>query len=428
MSMQQGEKLMSVLIQNVLHRGGVTDVFIEGNRFQSIGPNLAVQADTVLDGTDKAIVPSLYNCHTHAAMTLLRGYADDMELHSWLTEHIWPLEGKMTREDIYRGARLACLEMIRSGTTFFSDMYWHWEGTAQAVEEMGIRGALSGAFFDFGDRERAEAGMAQVRDLHARSREYSDRIVYTLGPHAIYTVSTDALRTIKEYALENGLLLHIHVSETVKEVEDCIAMHGKRPVAYLDEIGFLGPDVLAAHVIHVDQAEMDILADRQVKVVHCPASNMKLCSGMFPYAGLAGRNIPVALGTDGCSSNNNLDMLEEMKIAGLRAKVGENDPTLYTSQELFASATSVGAAMFGIDAGEIAEGKLADCLLIDLDHPQMVPNHNLISNLVYSGNGGCVDTTICNGRVLMQARHVEGEEEILAEVRESVTRLTGRRA
>jgi len=419
---------MSVLIKNVLHGGERADVFIEGNRFQSIGPGLNVEADTVIDGTDKAIVPSLHNCHTHAAMTLLRGYADDMDLHTWLTEHIWPLEGKMTREDIYWGAKLACLEMIRSGTTFFSDMYWHWEGTAQAVEEMGIRGALSGAFFDFGDKERAAAGMAQIRELHAKSRDYSERIVYTLGPHAIYTVSTDALRTIKEYALENGLLLHIHISETLKEVEDCVAQHGRRPVAYLDEIGFLGPDVLAAHVIHVDEEEMDILAERKVNVIHCPASNMKLASGMFPYGGLARRNIPVALGTDGCSSNNNLDMLEEMKIAGLRAKVGESDPTLYTSEELFASATSIGAGMFGIDAGEIAEGKLADCILVDLNHPQMVPNHNLISNLVYSGNGGCVDTTICNGRVLMQGRRVQGEEEILAGVRASVARLTSGKA
>ena len=417
---------MSVLIKNVLHRGETADVFIEGNRFQAIGPNLSFEADTVIDGTDKAIVPSLHNCHTHAAMTLLRGYADDLELHTWLTEHIWPLEGKMTQEDIYWGARLACLEMIKTGTTFFSDMYWHWEGTARAVEEMGIRGALSGAFFDFGDPERAEAGMAQIRELHAGSKEYSDRIIYTLGPHAIYTVSTDALRTIKEYALENDLLLHIHISETTREVEDCVAQHGRRPVAYLEEIGFLGPDVLAAHVIHVDDEEMDLLAERGVKVVHCPASNMKLCSGMFPYGELAKRNIPVALGTDGCSSNNNLDMLEEMKIAGLRAKIGENDPTLYTSDELFASATSVGAEMFGIDGGEIAEGRLADCILVDLNHPQMVPNYNLISNLVYSGNGGCVDTTICDGRVLMQGRRVEGEEEILAGVRASVARLTGR--
>lgn len=418
---------MSVLIKKVRLHGEVVDVLIRGNRFDSIGVDVDSSADVVIDGQGKAILPSFHNAHTHASMTLLRGYADDMDLHTWLSEHIWPFEARLTEDDIYWGARLACLEMIKSGTTFFADMYWHWKGTARAVTEMGMRAALSAAFFDFDDPVRAEAMKRQVMDLHAASAAYPDRIRFILGPHAIYTVSSDSLRWLGEYAERHGLLVHLHLSETRKEVEDCLAKHGRRPVEYLHDLGLLAPNLILVHAVWMTGAEMDLLARHGVQVVHCPVSNMKLCSGRFDHAAMKARGVAVALGTDGCSSNNNLDMMEEMKIASLLAKVSSMDPTALPAREALDAATVAGARMYGLDGGRIATGKLADCILVDLDNVRMVPNHHLVSNLVYSAGSSCVDTTICDGRVLMRGGRVEGEEEILAQVRATLARLNGAR-
>jgi len=418
---------VSILIKKVRLKGEVVDVLIKGNRFDSIGTDVDAHADVVIDGAGKAILPSFHNAHTHAAMTLMRGYADDMELHTWLSEHIWPFEAKLTEDDIYWGAKLACLEMIKSGTTFFADMYWHWKGTARAVEEMGMRAALSAAFFDFEDPARAETMKRQVMDLHAASSGHSSRIQFILGPHAIYTVSSDSLRWLGDYAARHGLLVHTHLSETSKEVEDCLARHGRRPVEYLHDLGLLGPNLILAHAVWMDAAELELLARNGVQVVHCPVSNMKLCSGQFGYAAMKAAGVRVALGTDGCCSNNNLDMVEEMKIASLLAKVTAMDPTLFPAQEVLDAATVNGARMYGLDGGVIATGKLADCILVDLGNVRMVPGHNVISNLVYSANGSCVDTTICDGRVLMCGGKVEGEEEILAQARATVERLTAMR-
>ncbi len=419
---------MSILIRKVRLKGEVVDVLIKGSRFDSIGTDVDAMADVVIDGSGKAILPSFHNAHTHAAMTLLRGYADDMELHTWLSEYIWPFEAKLTEDDIYWGVRLACLEMIKSGTTFFADMYWHWKGTARAVEEMGMRAALSAAFFDFEDQGRAEAMKRQVMDLHAVSSSCSDRIRFILGPHAIYTVSPDSLCWLRDYAREHGLLIHTHLSETRKEVEDCLARFGKRPVEYLHDLGLLAPNLSLAHAIWVDDREMALLAENGVQVVHCPVSNMKLASGRFDYAAMRAHGVGVALGTDGCSSNNNLDMVEEAKVASLLAKVTAMDPTVFPAQEALDAATVNGARMYGLDTGRIATGMLADCILVDLNHLRMVPGHNLVSNLIYGAGSACVDTTICNGRVLMLGGKVEGEEEILEQVRASVARLTGRSA
>ncbi len=417
---------MSVLIRNVSLKGEAVDVLIRGNRFDSIGGPVDFVADVTIDGSGKAILPSFHNAHTHAAMTLLRGYADDMDLHTWLTDHIWPFEARLNEDDIYWGAKLACLEMIKSGTTFFADMYWHWKGTARAVEEMGLRAALSAAFFDFEDPQRAEAMKRQVMALHEDSGRYSERITFILGPHAIYTVSSESLRWLSEYADRHNLLIHTHLSETRKEVDDCLARHGRRPVEYLHDLGLLGPRLSLAHAVWMTEDEMALLAAHGVRVVHCPVSNMKLASGQFDYAGMRRHGVDVALGTDGCSSNNTLDMMAEMKTASLLAKVSAMDPTVLPAAEALDAATINGARMYGLDSGRIARGLLADCILVDLDHLRMVPGHNLVSNLVYSANSACVDTTICNGRVLMTGGRVDGEEEILAQVRATIGRLTGK--
>ena len=414
---------MSILIKNVLLDRQVVDVYIKGNRFERIAPNQDIEAEQVIDGTDKAIMPSFANGHTHAAMTLLRGYAEDMELHTWLNNHIWPLEAKLTEQDVYVGSKLACLEMIKSGSTFFNDMYWHFSSTAWAVEEMGIRAALSSVFIDFNDPETAEYRWNECLELFDQSRNLDPRIDFALGPHSIYAVSRDSLLKVADFAKKHDLQIHIHLCETEKEVQDSLEQHNQTPVQYLHSLGLLGPNLCACHAIWLSQEDMDLLAENHVKVIYNPVSNLKLCSGNFPYQELKKRGIKIALGTDGCSSNNNLDILEEMKFAALTNKAHCQDPSIMPASEVFTATTSTAAKIFGLDCGKIAEGKLADCILVNLKHPQVVPNYNLVSNLVYSANGGCVDTTICNGKILMQNREVPGEEEVISQAREAARRL-----
>ncbi|HEY5653421.1 MAG TPA: amidohydrolase [Pontiella sp.] len=414
---------MSLLIRNAELNGSETDVLIEGNRFKTIGQNLDAENGEVLDGSGKALLPTFINGHTHASMTLLRSYADDLELHDWLSNYIWPLEAKMTEEDIYHGARLACLEMIKSGTTCFNDMYWHFHGVARAVEESGMRAVLSSVFIDFEDVERAKEQRSLTEKLFIEHQQYSDRIGFALGPHAIYTVSEESLHWIKEFADHRGLRLHIHLSETEKEVNDCVTKHGMRPVEWMEKIGILGPNSIVAHAIHVSDEEIKMLAQYQVKVVHNPTSNMKLASGSFPYEKMRDAGISVSLGTDGCSSNNNLCMLEEMKIAALHAKLTHNDPTVLPAHEVFKMATVNGAEALGLNVGCIEEGFLADCMLVDLSNPRLVPGYQLVDDIVYSADSSCVDTVICNGKVLMQGGYVSGEEEIVAEARRYVGRF-----
>ncbi|NCC23914.1 MAG: amidohydrolase [Deltaproteobacteria bacterium] len=415
---------MSLLIKNGLLDGMRQDVFIDGNRFSVIGPNLGQAADEVIDASNLAILPGLANAHTHAAMTLLRGYADDMELHSWLAEHIWPFEVRMTEEDVYTGTRLACLEMIKSGTTFFADMYWHLPGIVRAVSEMGLRARLSGDFIDMNDSSRLGELQSRISLSMEASRDWPDRLGFCLGPHSIYTVSRQGLEWARDYSATYGLFVQIHVSETKGEVDDCLAAHGCRPVEYLYNLGLLGPQTILVHAIWLDGRERDLLAASGASLAHCPVSNMKLCSGAFPFRDFLHQNVNVALGTDGCSSNNNLDMFEEMKFSALWAKYQLMNPTAVTAEESFRAATRSGYRAFGLDGGEIAVGELADCILVDLDHPALVPNHNLISNLVYSAHGDCVDTTICDGRILMRGRKVDGEAEIVGQARARVKALT----
>ena len=416
---------MSILIKDVLLDNKKTDILIEENRIRKITQNITENADTIIDGRNKAVIPSFVNAHTHAAMTLLRGYADDMPLHKWLQEKIWPTEAKLTEEDVYWGSKLACLEMIKSGTTFFNDMYWHYHSTAKAVEESGIRASLSSVFIDLSDENKAKEQIELNKKLFEESRKYK-RVQFALGPHAIYTVSEKSLIWIKEFADKNNLKIHIHLSETEKEIQDCIKKHNMRPAEYLGSIGFLGESVIACHSIWLDSKEIDILKKYNVKVVYNPVSNMKLSSGIFPYEKIKNAGILAALGTDGCSSNNNLDMLEEMKFATLLQKLNSKNPSILPAKEVFDLATINGAKVFGIECGEIKEGKLADLLLIDLKNLQLNPQHNLISNLVYSANRNCIDTTICDGKILMQNKKVDGEAEIIAKANEVALKLVER--
>jgi len=404
----------SLLIKKVWLDDAPVDVFIKGNLIEEVRPGLNIQADKIIDGSGKAAIPGFVNTHTHAAMTLFRGYGDDMALLPWLEQKIWPNEANLTDEDVYWGSKLACLEMIKSGTTTFLDMYQRPESTALAVSEMGIRGILSEVFFDHFKPEAAERCKENMKKHAALQDKHGARVKYSLGPHAIYTVSGALLQWIHNYASEHDMLIHLHLAETVEEVNNSIRYTGLSPVRYLDKLGILSPRLLLAHALYVDREEIKMIAGHGVKVAHNPASNMKLASGMqFLFDEMKEAGIDVGIGTDGCSSSNNLDMIEAMKLASLSGKAWRKNPEAHPAGEMFEAATLTGAKIAGLNAGKIEKGKLADLCLIDLKMPAFTPNFNFISNLVYAANGSCVDTLICDGKILMENKIVPGEDEIM---------------
>ena len=386
-----------LLLKGVLLDGRTRNILIEDKRFKDLDAPVEVAEAKILDASGTAILPALYNTHTHAAMTLLRGYADDMPLMKWLQEYIWPFEEKLTPEDVRHGSEIAIKEMVQSGTVFFNDMYFDVEETIDAVDRTGMRAAIGITVMENHSKTVTEGKKEFIRHWQDPT---GGRIRLVMAPHAIYTVGARKLRDCAEFAREHGMLLHIHLSETMSEVEGCQREHGTTPVRYLDSIGFLGPDVIAAHCVHIDDEEAAILAERGVTVSHNPCSNMKLSSGIFPYRRMMQAGCRLTLGTDGASSGNNLDLREAMKFAALLAKAG-GDPELLPAEEIFRWATRSGAEAFGIDAGVIAEGKLADCLLIDLSDIRMQPCHHLVSNFVYSADSRCIKHVLCDGRVIL---------------------------
>ncbi len=417
--------LKSVLMQNAGESPARKDVLIDGNVFSKIvdvsTPEMSNGAE-IIDCKNLALVPAFYNGHTHAAMSLLRGYADDMELSKWLNEYIWPFEAKLTDRDIEIGSRLAVLEMIKSGTVFFSDMYWHREQTMKVVEEMGIRASIG---VTISDVLVSPEGLKANFDFLARHTGESERVKLAVMPHSIYIVSEQYLRRSMEMAEKENYPLHIHLSETEKEIRDCLEQHGCTPVEYLQRLGCLNSRVQAAHCVHFSEKDMEIFAQSGASAILNPNSNLKLSSGIPSIVKMMDRRIPLGLGTDGDSSNNNLDMHEEMKLAALLAKVQGGAETLPASEALKMVSVNV-ARVNGIDAGVIAEGKLADGILVRLDNERMVPCFDLISNWVYSADSRCIDSVLCNGKFVMRGGHVDGEEDIVREAGECALRLAGR--
>lgn len=399
------------------------DILIGNGKFLKIADKvLAEDCDgcEVVDCSDFAVLPAFYNGHTHAAMTLLRGYADDMELSRWLNEYIWPFEAKLTDEDIEIASRLAVLEMIKSGTVFFSDMYWHREWTMKVVEEMGIRATIGVTISDMlTPPDELENNFAF---LAAHTKE-SERVHLAVMPHSVYTVSEKVLRRCIEIAKAENYLVHTHLSETLSEVGNCMKQYGCTPVELFKRLGGLEKNLVAAHCVHFTEEDMKIFADSGSTAVLNPCSNLKLSSGIPQIKKLLDAGIKLALGTDGVSSNNNLDMREEMKFAALLAKVCGSAETL-PAHDALKMATSKVAETYGINAGTIAEGKLADCILVSLNDERMVPCHDLVSNWVYAADSRCIDSVICNGKFVMKNRHVDGEEDILKEAAACAARLT----
>ncbi len=399
--------------RRVLKRGSVA---IEGKEISAVGKDVEESADTIIDAKGKAVLPGLINAHTHLSMTLFRGIADDMPLKPWLEEKIWPLELHLTGGHCYAGALLGCLEMIKSGTTCFADQYFHMEDVARAVEESGLRSALSLGIIELGDPEKCKSDLRDGEKLVKNYQGAADgRITTMFGPHAAYTCSPECLGQVKKLAGKYGIGIHIHVAESETEIKDVSKKYGKRPVEHLDSIKFLGPEVLAAHCVWLTEREIKIIKERGVKPVHNPVSNMKLGSGVSPVPEMLEIGIPVALGTDGAASNNSLDMMNEMKFAALLNKVHKLDSTAVPAQSVLEMATINGARALGLEReiGSLEVGKKADLVLVDLKRPHFTPLHDVVSHLVYSGVGSDMDTVLVGGRILMRGRKVltldEGE-------------------
>lgn len=368
-----------------------------------------INADEIIDAEGKVAMPGLINCHTHTPMSILRGVAEDQELEVWLEESIWPLEAKLTASDVYYGALLSCLEMIKNGVTCFADMYFYEEEVAKAVKESGLRAVLAPGILEAGDMERGERMLKDAIRIYKRYNGLDDnRILVWLGPHAIYSCSLSLLKTIRNEALSLRTGIHIHLAESRETVDLVKSEYGKREVPLLKDIGFLGSDVLAAHGIYLNPNEMLTLAKYQVRLSYNPVSNMKLASGTPRIKDMLDLGIIVGFGTDGPASNNSLDIFETMKVGSLLQKVFYRDPRVLPVKKTLEMATLGGAEALGLNEiiGTLKPGKRADIILVDLQKPNMVPAHNLYANLVYSCRGSNVNTVIVNGKILMKNRVV----------------------
>lgn len=406
--------MSKIVLKSVMFQGKIRDILISGKRFAKVErPLNAKDLDKaeIIDCSGLAILPPFYNGHCHAAMTLLRGFADDMPLQEWLQNHIWPFEGKMTPKDIEIGSRLAVLEMIKSGTVFFADMYWHREQTMKVVKEMGIRATI-GVTFAQGlmSDEAIENNFKFIRD----HRFESERVALAVMPHSPYMVGEALFKRCAKVAREEEMILHTHLAETKKEVADCKKQYGCTPVELMDRYTVLGGNFVAAHCVHMNDEDMTLMADSSSAAILNPCSNLKLSSGIPKIPKMLESGMLVGIGTDGASSNNNLDMHEEMKLTSLLTKVSSGAEKL-PAEEVLKMATSNVAIAYGVPAGVIAEGFLADALLVDLKNERLNPCHNLVSNWVYAADSSSIHSVICNGKFVMKNRHVDGEEDIVRE-------------
>jgi 5-methylthioadenosine/S-adenosylhomocysteine deaminase len=413
---------MSLAVTGGRLDGEVVGLRVEGGRIVALGPGVDSRpGDEVIDAGGMALVPGLVNGHTHAAMTLFRGHGSDLPLMKWLAEVIWPVEARLDADDVYWGARLACAEMIRTGTVRFWDMYWHAGATADAVEDAGLRATIGAPLIDVG----AAAVQGTLYEAAERSLEQigaaRELIAPALAPHAIYTVSEPSLRWIADTAEERKLPVHIHLSETEDEVARCIEAHGVRPAEYLDGLGLLGPRTLLAHGVWLGEGEIELIAERRATVVTNPVANLKLAVGRaFPYLATREAGVHLGLGTDGPGSNDSLDLFSDMKTFALLHKHEAGDPAAVSAAETWEIATGRRSSLLG--GGDLAPGRPADFLLLRADSPQLGLG-DFTAGLVYAASGAIVDTTVVNGRVLMRGGAVEGEDEVLSRALERARRL-----
>jgi 5-methylthioadenosine/S-adenosylhomocysteine deaminase len=374
-------------------------------RISDVAPGLADAAGETLDASGGLVVPGLVNAHGHAAMTLLRGYADDKPLEAWLREDVWPVEAELDPADVRAGTDLALAELIRSGTTTLVDMYFHVDAVVDAVAAAGVRARVGHGVVGVGKDEAA--ARADLDESLRVAREYDGaadgRVRTAVTPHSLTTLSPALLREAADAARDLDVPLHFHANETRAEVEPFLD-EGRRPLEAAREWGLLSEADFLAHGVHLDDAEVEVLAETGTGVVHCPASNMKLASGTAPVQRLRDAGVPVALGTDGAASNNDLDGFGEMRDAAMVGKLAAGDAAAVPAEAVVEMATAGGAAVVGVDAGRVEPGALADLAVVDLEAPHLTPLHDPVSHLAYAARGSDVRHTVCDGRVLMRDR------------------------
>jgi len=425
-----GDFLLPMDGQDPLNDAGVV---VKGDRILAVGKRSDLcskyESEKILDMPGHLIMPGLINTHTHAAMSLFRGLADDLPLMDWLSHYIFPAEKRIDSRLVDLGTRLACLEMIRTGTTTFKDMYLYEESVAEAAAQMGMRGVVGEVLYDFPSPNYGppEAGLSYARKMIEKWKGHS-LVRVAVEPHSPYTCSPDLLEKANEIAVKERCLLVIHLSETRDEVEQIKQRYGTTPVRHLERLGILGPHLLAVHCVCLDDEEIRILAEHQVKVAHCPESNMKLAAGIAPVPGLLEAGVTVGLGTDGCASNNNLDMFQEMDMAAKLHKVATLDPTVMDAQTTLEMATIRAARALGIEdeVGSLEPGKKADIICLDLNQPHLTPLYHIPSQIVYAASGLDVDTVIINGEIRLQNRCFTqcDPREILREVKKWGERIS----
>ncbi len=420
----------AILLKNIVLDGQVSDVFIDGGIIRGIvragepvpGGDM-VSGVEVVDCSGKAAVPGFVNMHTHAAMSLMRGVGEDLVFSDWI-DRIWDVESKIDEEAVYWGTKVACVEMLKTGTTTFNDHYWFPEAGQLAAAEMGLRPVSSYVAIDRNDPDEAEREKEQIQKMYERSLSWPGLSTFAAGFHAIYSVTEDMIVWTSEFAKKHGLKVHFHLSETRKEVEDSMRKYGLSPVQYLDRLGVLGPEAIAAHTLWLSEEDIEILGRRKVNCVHNINSNLKLASGYrFLYNELRDAGANVCIGTDGCASSNNLDMLEAMKTSAIVQKAWRDDPSAMPLDELMDMATANGARALGLDSGRLVEGASADILIVNMENTFFLSPGSFLANFIYSAHSDCIDSVICNGRFLMKGRAVKGENEIIAQAKRILKKL-----
>ncbi len=401
----------------VIHDGGVA---VHDGKILSVGPYAEITAQyessVIIGGKDRVIIPGLINTHTHAAMVYFRGLADDLPLKVWLEKHIWPAEARwLSPEFISDAIELACLEMLKAGVTTYNDMYFFGDSAGNATKRIGMRAVLGAGILDFPTAAAKTADeYLEKAEAFALNWRGDELITPCIAPHALYTCSKETLKKAKALSEKFSLPVHIHLSETEWEVKEIISRHGKRPVEYLEDLGFLDASVLAAHCVWVDDKEINLLAERKTGVSHCIESNLKLASGIAPVVKMINSGVKVTFGTDGAASNNDLNIISEMSTAAKVHKAVSGDTTALDSRTALLMATRWGAEVLGLGAtaGSIDSGKAADLVIINLKQPHLTPLYDLYSHIVYSARPSDVETVMVNGRVVVLKGELKtGDEE-----------------
>ncbi|WP_338067651.1 amidohydrolase [Anaerosphaera multitolerans] len=397
------------------------DILIENNKISKISSKIDIKADKIIDCSGKLAVPAYTNGHTHLGMTMMRNLADDLDLNTWLNEKIWPVEDKLTSEDIYWASMLSIVENIKSGVGTVYDMYYSMDRVSDGIIESGIRGVLTRGMMDIsgGGDERIDELLELYKNYHNSG---NGRVKIVPAPHSIYTCSKEYLIKLMDIAASFDGVINTHLSETKKEVEDCLKEHSTTPAKYLNDLGMFDLKVVAAHCVHLTDEEIDLISEKDVYPIYNPSSNLKLASGFAPIDEMLKKGIKLGIGTDGSSSNNNQDLIEEMHIGSIVNKAVTLDATSVPAIEILKMATLNGGKLTGFNNGIIVENALADIALYDLNALGFTPKNNMISALCYSTNSNYVTDLIVDGKVIMENREILTVDE--EKIKYEVNRLT----